>query len=103
MCFFLFFSANDHNDVCLFIRQPRPRQFNFILFNPLRSYFGLADRLMRTISTPATRAARAYHHIYGTLPTSATWNQIFAFLQNNDNDPFNRQDLWSYNTTDRRY
>lgn len=106
MLFFFYFSAHDYNDACLFIRKPQPRQFNFILFNPLQAHFGLADQLMRRISTPATREARGYHHIYSTNQTSATWNQIDIFLQNDDdnhNYPFNRQDLWNYNVTSRRF
>lgn len=99
---FFHFTANDYNDVCLFISQPARRQFTFILFNPRRSYFGLADRLMRAISIPATRASKAYHHIYANEPTSATWEQINEFLKTK-NYPFERLDLWGYNSTNRRF
>lgn len=58
---------------------------------------------MRHISTPATKNARSYQYTYCTGETCATWNQIYQFLQNNRNDPFNRTDLRLYDTSNRRF
>lgn len=102
LIFFIFFSGSDENEVCLFIRQPRVRRFDFVLFNPSRNIINIGNIFMVQLSRTALNRSRGYGAVRNN-PMFATWNEVFMFLQSTQRCPFMRFDLRRYDTTARRH